>query len=675
MPDTSKINMDSSLLDGLSEQERKVLLKTLSEMSVGDNSLLNELKYADYKEIPVSIEEFITNDLYLGKAWKTSEGKSKIFPYWEKVAKNLFPTNTDTKVNNAIFSGARGLGKSEWAITFMLYLMYRIMCLKDPHSHYNLKPTEKICFAFMNITKTLAEDIGISKFQETVKSSTWFLSHGKLTGRDNIMWEPPDPIHIIIGSQSSHVIGQPIMAAFFDEISFIRHQDIDKQKSKAIDMIDTAIGGMKTRFINKGKNPTLLILASSKRSEKSFLEEHMKKKLQSEKENVLIVDEPVWNVRPPSEYSGKKFNLALGNKFLMSQVLEDDDDVNLWINRGYKILHIPIEFRANFLDDIDRALCDFAGVSSSEISKYISGAAVSEIKNTERSNPFIKDIIEVGNAPDDTSQYYDFFDLEKINKELLNKPLYIHLDMSISGDMTGIAGVWISGKKTSVSELNQSKDLFYTLAFSVSIKAPKGRQISFEKNRNFIYWLKDRGFKIKSISTDTFQSADFGQIVSSKGYNYKVLSVDRVDSDHICKPYQYLRSTIYEKRIDIYDSQELTSELVDLERNINTGKIDHPSGGKKDISDALAGAVYMASQDAEQYAYDYGEDLGTVLDTNKVNQSLPQAKRQVSIEFEKELQNILSPNSIKKAAENEKIKYKNTPYENMPIVHGGMLIW
>lgn len=271
-------------------------------------------------------------------------------------------------------------------------------------------------------------------------------------------------------------------------------------------MIDTAIGGMKTRFINKGKNPTLLILASSKRSEKSFLEEHMRKKLQSEKENVLIVDEPVWNVRPPSEYSGKKFNLALGNKFLMSQVLEDDDDVNIWINRGYKILHIPIEFRANFLDDIDRALCDFAGISSSEISKYISGAAVNEIKNNERSNPFVKDIIEVGNAPDDTAQYYDFFDMEKINKELLNKPLYIHLDMSISGDMTGIAGVWISGKKTSVSELNQSKDLFYTLAFSVSIKAPKGRQISFEKNRNFIYWLKDRGFKIKSISTDTFQS-------------------------------------------------------------------------------------------------------------------------------------------------------------------------
>ena len=100
-------------------------------------------------------------------------------------------------------------------------------------------------------------------------------------------------MQIIIGSQASDVIGQPIYFAFFDEISFIRNQDIDKQKAIAINMIDTAIGGMKTRFIVKGKNPSLLILASSKRSEKSFLEQHMKKKLESDKENVLIVDEAV----------------------------------------------------------------------------------------------------------------------------------------------------------------------------------------------------------------------------------------------------------------------------------------------------------------------------------------------------------------------------------------------
>lgn len=234
MTDTSKLNISKEILDGLSEEEQRVLIKTLSEMSGGDNTLYNKLVYADYKEIPVDIITFITDDNYLGKAWKTSEGKSKIFKYWRNFAKKLFPDNLTTSVNNAIFSGARGLGKSEWAVTFILYQMYKVMCLKDPHSHFNLKPTEKICFAFMNITKTLAEDIGVSKFQETVKSSPWFLSHGNLTGRDNIMWEPPDPIHIIIGSQASHVIGQAVYACLDEDTMILT----DSGYVKIIDMVD-----------------------------------------------------------------------------------------------------------------------------------------------------------------------------------------------------------------------------------------------------------------------------------------------------------------------------------------------------------------------------------------------------------------------------------------------------
>ena len=38
-------------------------------------------------------------------------------------------------------------------------------------------------------------------------------------------------------------------------------------------------------------------------------------------------------------------------------------------------------------------------------------------------------------------KYYDFFDLNKVPYELKNKPLFIHLDMSLTGDKTGIAGV------------------------------------------------------------------------------------------------------------------------------------------------------------------------------------------------------------------------------------------
>ena len=108
-------------------------------------------------------------------------------------------------------------------------------------------------------------------------------------------------------------------------------------------MIDTAIGGSKTRFTNRGQNPSLTVLASSKRSEKSFLETHMKKKLKTDGENTYIVDEPVWNVRPPTEYSGRRFKVALGNKFLASEVISDESLIPDLKNRGYKILDVPAE--------------------------------------------------------------------------------------------------------------------------------------------------------------------------------------------------------------------------------------------------------------------------------------------------------------------------------------------
>ena len=421
--------------------------------------------------------------------------------------------------------------------------------------------------------------------------------------------------NFLIKTNSSYVCSHN---CFFDEISFIANKSIEEQKQKAIDMIDTAIGGMKTRFTNNGKNPTVLVLASSKRSDKSFLEVHTKKKLEHDGANTLVVDEPVWNVRPPSEYSGKRFWVAQGNRFLASEVVPENADLKPYKDKGYKMLEVPIEYEANFKEDIDRALCDFAGVSSSDLTKYIAGSRLQAVKNLNRKNPFYRDVIEVGNAPNDNTQYSDFFDLTQIDPIMKYKPLFIHLDMSVSGDKTGIAGVWIAGKKPPVEGQPASKELYFKLAFSVSVKAPRGYQVSFEKNRQFIYWLKEQGFNIRMISSDSFQSTDLAQQLIAKGYNYKMLSVDIVDSrSKICLPYHYLRSTIYEERIDMYDCELLTEELLGLERDSN-GKIDHTVDGinSKDMSDAVCGATYMASQFGEEFAYDFGETTDMLLNAN-----------------------------------------------------------
>lgn len=651
-------------LEGLSEQEKKLALEILNQYSQkGQSKLFDSLKYADFEEIPVDIETFITDDRYLGKAWKDAGGKLKLYPFWMERLKELFPSNLETAYNTFLESGARGIGKSEIACGCVCpYLMYRVMCMKNPLEFFHLKQTEKICFAFMNIKLALAEEIAASKFQKTIQMSPWFMAKGSMTSKNNLpWWIPPDPIQLIIGSQSDDVIGLPIYFAFFDEISFIKNQDIDKQKKKAKDMIDTAIGGMFTRFIYQGKNPTVLAVASSKRSEQSFMEEYIKTLAKTSANTTLVIDKPVWEVKPKGTYSDQIFYLALGNKFLESMIIPDNDVNNLtaYKDRGYQILEVPIDFKAKFLEDIERNLCDFAGISSSSMNKYMSGQVVADCINEEYKNPF-PDIIEVGNGPEDLAQYKNFFKLEYIQKELMSKPLYIHLDMSISGDMTGIAGTWITGKKVSTTE-DQSKDLNFRLAFSVSVKAPKGRQISFEKNRNFIRWLKEVGFKIKHITSDTFQSYDLQQQLTAEGFECSILSVDRVDADRICKPYQYLRSAIYEKRFSMYRSNRLFDEFIDIERDLNTGKVDHSPNGHKDVLDAVCGSMFTASKYAEQYAFDYGEDLDTVREVSSPNSF----NQQINQEFQDELQKLFDPRLRQQQKTTQKENQSVTPKDGL----------
>ena len=629
-------------LQGLDEKEKQAVLKILKEISEkGNSKIYEDLKYTEYKEIPVDIETFLTDDKYLGLAWKDANGKLKLYPFWLEKLKEIFPDNINTNYNTLLESGARGIGKSEIACGCVgAYLMYRVMCLKNPLEFYRLKQTEKICFAFMNIKLALAKEIAISKFQKTIQMSPWFMNKGKMTSFEgNPYWVPPDPIRIIIGSQSDDVIGQPIFFSFFDEISFIRNQDVDKQKKKAKDMIDTAIGGMFTRFIHNGKNPTMLVVASSKRSEQSFMEEYIKTLSKTDESNTYVIDKPVWEVKPKGTYSDKFFYVGLGNKYLENIVIPDEDynNLTLYKERGYKIIEVPIDFKAKFLEDIDRNLCDFAGISSASSNKYMSAQIIMDCINTEYKNP-LPDILEIGNGKEDTAQYYNFFKMENIPKELMNKPLYIHLDMSISGDMTGIAGVWISGKKVSTDN-NQAKDLRFRLAFSTSIKAPKGRQISFEKNRNFIRWLKQSGFKIKGITCDTYQSYDLIQQLSSEGFHCEILSVDRVQ-EGVCKPYQYLRSSFYEQRFEMYKSDRLFDECIDIERNIETGKIDHSPNFHKDVLDAVCGATYNASKNAEQFAFEYGEDLENTL--NVSNNTDQNALEQITLDFENELKQVFN---------------------------------
>lgn len=678
---SNEINLE--VLNNLSPEERALALEILKEYSQeGYSTLLDDLKYSDFEEVPVDIMTFISDERYLGRGLYsvdqfTGERKCTVFPYWIEKLKEIFPDNLTTRYNTVILTGSIGLGKSFIAVVCQLYLLYRMLCLKDPYTYYGLQPIDKITFSMLNVTLEAAAGVGWDKMQQLLQSSDWFMERGNMNAsRTNPQWMPPKGIELIFGSSNRHVVGRALFSNFSDEVNFGVGNNVEKQKAKLKKMISQIDARMISRFGKGTYLPTMNIIASSKDSEQAFMESYIEMKRQNESKTTLIVDEPQWVVRNDkgSPNDPGSFYVAVGNKFLAHELLPvsaTEEEVQAYREKGYFMLKVPPIYREAFEDNIDLALTDNAGISTSSTTKYISGVRLNQIKTDTYKNPFTKDVIEVGNSPDDILQYSNFFDLSRVSPRDLARPLFIHLDMSLSGDKTGIAGVWITGKRPQVAGGEPSKELEFKVAFSTSIKAPKGFQVSFEKNRNFIRWLRDRGFAIKGVSSDTYQSAQIQQQLKADGFKTKILSVDRVDSStRSCLPYAFFKSAIYERHIQIYkDCNLLTEEIVSLER-LSDGHIDHPQNFSKDQSDAVCGALFLASEFAEEYSYDYGENLDISLDIN-TTASDEFKKHQMIAEFQEELSKIYSDIN---AAEMLIDRQKRDEYQTYQDIMNGIII-
>lgn len=329
----------------------------------------------------------------------------------------------------------------------MLYLLYRMLCLKDPYVYYGLQPIDKITFSMLNITLDAAQGVGWDKLQQLVQSSDWFMSHGELNAsRTNPQWQPPKGIELIFGSNNRHVIGRALFCNFTDEVNFGIGGDVEKKKKKQKQLIAQIDARMQSRFMKGTYLPTLNIIASSKDTEQAFLNSYIDTKVQNESKTTLVIDEPQWVIRNDkgSPDDPGSFWVAVGNKVLAHELLPvgfPDEEVEAYRDKGYRMVKVPPGYREMFETNLDQSLMDIVGISTSSLTKYISGVRLTQAKVDTYQNPFTKDVIEVGNSPDDHLQYANFFDLSKVDSSDISKPLFIHLDMSMTGDKTGIAGV------------------------------------------------------------------------------------------------------------------------------------------------------------------------------------------------------------------------------------------
>lgn len=228
-----------SLLENLTEAERKEVLKILGEISTdGQSKSYNEFIMKDYDEVPVDIITFLKDPKYLGKGLVNEDGKFTVFPYWVDTLKKIFPDPLmPAQYNTLALTGAIGLGKSFMAVLVGLYELYRMLCLKDPYLYYGMQPIDKISFAFMNITLDASKGVAWDKMQQLLQTSPWFLDHGTLSGTVYKEWSPTKRIELIPGSLTNHIIGRAVFFCLDGDTEILTN----KGEFKIKDLVDSDI--------------------------------------------------------------------------------------------------------------------------------------------------------------------------------------------------------------------------------------------------------------------------------------------------------------------------------------------------------------------------------------------------------------------------------------------------
>ena len=383
------------------------------------------------------------------------------------------------------------------------------------------------------------------------------------------------PYHnFIIKSNSGGVVAHN--CGFLDEMEFAPGADAKMEQSKIMKLYTTIKRRMESRYMKLGQLPGMLFLVSSKKSDSDFLEQYLKRN--KDKPYLYIVDEPIWVVKADQgKYSGKTFKVAIGNTYLKSKILADNESAEPYIANGQEVIDVPIEHRDAFELDINSALMDIAGKALSSSLKYI---YYDKLKNCYRSylkNPFTMNEIILGF--DDEVEIKDFLVHKYLSKVDRTKPHFIHWDASKSGDATGLAMSTIAGtaevKKLINGEVFQQEDIIHKLVFALRIKASPGSEIPFYKIRNFIYYMKfELGYNIISVTCDSYQSVDSLQQLKLRGFLTATLSMDRSRA-----PYDTMKNAINEGRFILPHIPELEKEFLELEEDKVVNKIDHPRDG------------------------------------------------------------------------------------------------
>lgn len=227
------INRIQNIYKTATTSEQQLLRQILEEISLyGDSQTYRDIWLADFKEVPVTIDQFICDPRYLGETNRNGEA---VYPYWRAMLRDLF---ADTNKYNAIvLTGSTRVGKTSTSIVIAAYMLYRLMLYRNPHQYFQKKEVSRFTLAFANLTKELALSVAYREFNDTLRDSKWFMDHGRVSASDRNFYYIPegDKIEIIPASDAAMLLGKQLWCCLVGTTKIITSrgiyelQDLDGQ--------------------------------------------------------------------------------------------------------------------------------------------------------------------------------------------------------------------------------------------------------------------------------------------------------------------------------------------------------------------------------------------------------------------------------------------------------------
>ena len=537
------------------------------------NDFLEALADSHFEERPVDAKTFVEDEKFLGQPglsdiqYDIVEAMSQIYRkedvldllgevegsrYYEKYTKN-----------EIILQLGKGSGKDFVSTVACAYIVYKLLCLKDPAKYFGKPSGDAIDLINVAINAQQAKNVFFKGFKSKIERSPWFA--GKYYAKaDSVEFHKSITVYSGHSERESHE-GLNLLLAVLDEISgFASEVGTGNEQGKTAENIYKAFrGSVDSRFPDLGK----VVLLSFPRYPGDYISEKYDAVV-AEKEVIERTYEFIINPFLPETDPNNKFEISW-----------DEDQILSYKYPGVFALKRPTwevnptrkidDFKIAFMTDLGDAMMRFACVPTFASDAFF--------KQQEK----VRACMTLRNPVDNFRRFDESF------KPDPTKKYYVHADLAQKHDKCAVAIAHVE-KWVSIQVINNYEQVApIVVVDAVAWWEPKVEgPVNLSEVKQWIQNLRRIGFDIGLVSFDRWQSFDIQNELKQVGMRTDTVSVAK-------KHYEDMAMLVYEERLAMPAIDLLFDELTQL-KIMKNDRVDHPRKKSKDLADAVCGAIFGA---------------------------------------------------------------------------------